>query len=411
MTDTLKPNNAAQVLEAVKWAAAEGNALEVVGRGSKRGFGRAVAPRLGLDLSGLSGIGGYEPSELFMTAFTATPMAEIEAALRQNNQQMAFEPADLGPLFGGDEDEGTIGGAIACNLAGPRRIKVGAARDHFLGFSAVSGRGEVFKSGGTVVKNVTGFDLSKLIAGSFGTLAVMTEVTFKVLPAPEKTRTVLILGLDDAAAAMTMARALGSAHDVSSAAHLPTVAARRSRVSYVAGAGRAVTAMRVEGPGPSVEHRCRALKALLKGKGDIEELHSENSRTLWREIRDAALLGAAAGDPKARQVWRLSVPPMAGPGAAEALARELAGEAFYDWGGGLVWLAIAARPDAGHREVRAAVAAAGGHATLVRAADAVRARVPVFEPQAARLAALTARVKEAFDPNGVLNPGRMYEGV
>ncbi|MBI1985341.1 MAG: FAD-binding protein, partial [Rhodospirillales bacterium] len=394
MTETLKPKDAAQVLEAVKWAAGEGTPLEILGRGSKRGFGRAVEPGLGLDLSGLSGIGRYEPNELFMTAFAATPMAEIEAALRQNNQQMAFEPADLGPLFGGDEDRGSIGGAIACNLAGPRRVKVGAARDHFLGFSAVSGRGEVFKSGGTVVKNVTGFDLSKLLAGSFGTLAVMTEVTFKVLPAPEKTRTVLVLGLPDAAAAMTMARALSSAHEVSSAAHLPKAAAGRSQVSYVAGAGRAVTAIRVEGPGPSVEHRCRALKELLKGKGDIEELHSENSQALWREIRDAALLGSANG----RQVWRLSVPPMAGPGAAEALVRELTGEALYDWGGGLVWLAIATRPDAGHREVRAAVAAAGGHATLVRADDEVRARVPVFEPQAARLGALTARIKEAFDP-------------
>ncbi|MBI2585336.1 MAG: glycolate oxidase subunit GlcE [Rhodospirillales bacterium] len=411
MTETLKPKDAAQVLEAVKWAAGEGTPLEILGRGSKRGFGRAVEPGLGLDLSGLSGIGRYEPNELFMTAFAATPMAEIEAALRQNNQQMAFEPADLGPLFGGDEDRGSIGGAIACNLAGPRRVKVGAARDHFLGFSAVSGRGEVFKSGGTVVKNVTGFDLSKLLAGSFGTLAVMTEVTFKVLPAPEKTRTVLVLGLPDAAAAMTMARALGSAHEVSSAAHLPKAAAGRSQVSYVAGAGRAVTAIRVEGPGPSVEHRCRALKELLKGKGEIEELHSENSQALWREIRDATLLGSANGDPGGRQVWRLSVPPMAGPGAAEALARDLAGEALYDWGGGLVWLAIAARPDAGHEKVRAAVAAAGGHATLVRAADEVRARVPVFEPQAARLGQLTARIKQAFDPKGVLNPGRMYEGV
>jgi len=407
MTETLKPTDAAQVLEAVRWAAAEATPLDVAGRGSKRGFGRAAPPGPRLDLSGLSGIDRYEPNELYMTVGAATPMAEIEAALRQNNQQMAFEPADLGPLLGGDDEQGSIGGAIACNLAGPRRIKVGAARDHFLGFNAVSGRGEVFKSGGTVVKNVTGFDLSKLLAGSFGTLAVMTDITFKVLPAPEKTRTVLVLGLEDAAAAMAMAKALGSAHEVSSAAHLPAAAAARSRVAYVSGAGRAVTAIRVEGPGPSVEHRCRALKELLKGKGAVEELHSENSRTLWREIRDVAPLGPANG----RQVWRLSVPPTAGPGAAEQLVRELGGEAFYDWGGGLVWLAIAARPDAGHATVRAAVAAAGGHATLVRAEADVRARVPVFEPQPPRLGELTARVKQAFDPKGVLNPGRMYEGV
>ncbi len=406
MTETLKPTDAAQVLEAVKWAAVEEKALDVVGRGSKRGFGRAAAAGLRLDLGGLSGIGRYEPSELYMTVGAATPLAEIEAALRQNNQQMAFEPADLGPLLGGDEEQGSIGGAIACNLAGPRRIKVGAARDHFLGFNAVSGRGEVFKSGGTVVKNVTGFDLSKLLAGSFGTLAVMTDVTFKVLPAPEKSRTVLVLGLDDGAASMAMAKALGSAHEVSSAAHLPAAAAKRSKVSYVAGAGRAVTAIRIEGPGPSVEHRGRALRELLKGKGEVEELHSENSRTLWREVRDAALLGPLDG----RQVWRLSVPPLAGAAVALRLIQELDGAAFYDWGGGLVWLAIEARPDAGHQAVRAAVAG-DGHATLMRAADEVRAQVPVFEPLAPRLGALAARVKQAFDPKGVLNPGRMYESV
>lgn len=411
MPDTLKPTDAAQVLEAVKWAAAEETPLEVSGRGSKRDFGRAGRPGHLLDLTGLSGIGRYEPSELFMTVGAATPVAEIEAALRQNNQQMAFEPADLGPLLGGDEERGTIGGAVACNLAGPRRIKVGAARDHFLGFNAVSGRGEVFKSGGTVVKNVTGFDLSKLLAGSFGTLAVMTDITFKVLPAPEKTRTVLVLGLDDGGAAMAMAKALGSAHEVSSAAHLPAAAAGRSQVSYVSGAGGAVTAVRIEGPGPSVEHRCKALKELLKCKGEVEELHSENSATLWREIRDAVLLGPVKGGADGRQVWRLSVPPMAGAATAGRLVQELAGEAFYDWGGGLAWLAIAEQPDAGHKAVRAAVAAAGGHATLVRAADDVRARVPVFEPQPPRLGQLTARIKEAFDPKGVLNPGRMYEGV
>jgi len=410
MTETLKPTTAAEVLEAVQWAVGTETSLQVVGQGSKRAFGRAAPAGRDLDLAGLAGIGRYEPSELFMTAGAATPIAEIEAALRQNNQQMAFEPADLGALLGGDEERGTIGGAIACNLAGPRRIMVGAARDHFLGFHAVSGRGEVFKSGGTVVKNVTGFDLSKLLAGSFGTLAVMTDVTFKVLPAPEKTRTVLVLGLDEAAAGRVLAKALGSAHEVSAAAHLPAAAAGRSGVPYVAAAGRAVTALRVEGPGPSVEHRCKALSVMLRDKGEVEELHSENSGKFWREMRDVTLLGAGGAD-DAKQVWRISVPPAAGPGVARAVVDDLDGEAIYDWGGGLVWLAIAPRPDAGHAAVRVAVAGSGGHATLVRAADDVRARVPVFQPQPGPLAELTARIKDAFDPKRILNPGRMYEGV
>ena len=409
MSETLKPETAEQVLDAVKWAAASESPLAVKGQGSKEGFGRAVEADCWLDLSGLTGIGCYEPNELFMTAGAATTLAEIEAALRQNNQQMAFEPADLGILLGGEGDVGTIGGAIACNLAGPRRIKVGAARDHFLGFNAVSGRGETFKSGGTVVKNVTGFDLSKLIAGSFGTLAVMTEVTFKVLPAPEKTRTVLVLGLSDQDAMKAMAKALGSSHEVSGAAHLPEAAAKGSKVSHVAGTGRSVTAFRVEGPGPSVEHRCRALTALLGGGASVEELHSENSALLWREICDVRLLDGDGGN--GRQVWRLSVPPMNGAGVAEQLTAGTGASVFYDWGGGLIWLTMDATPDAGHETVRRAVEAAGGHATLVRAGADVRNRVPVFEPQTGALREITARIKEGFDPKGILNPGRMVEGV
>ena len=409
MSETLKPETAEQVLDAVKWAAASESPLAVKGQGSKEGFGRAVEADCWLDLSGLTGIGCYEPNELFMTAGAATTLDEIEAALRQNNQQMAFEPADLGILLGGEGDAGTIGGAIACNLAGPRRIKVGAARDHFLGFNAVSGRGETFKSGGTVVKNVTGFDLSKLIAGSFGTLAVMTEVTFKVLPAPEKTRTVLVLGLSDQDAMKAMAKALGSSHEVSGAAHLPEAAAKGSKVSHVAGTGRSVTAFRVEGPGPSVEHRCRALTALLGGGASVEELHSENSALLWREICDVRLLDGDGGN--GRQIWRLSVPPMNGAGVAEQLTAGTGASVFYDWGGGLIWLTMDATPDAGHETVRRAVEAAGGHATLVRAGADVRNRVPVFEPQTGALREITARIKEGFDPKGILNPGRMVEGV
>jgi glycolate oxidase FAD binding subunit len=403
MSETLKPENADQLLDAIKWAASHGTPLAVRGCGSKDGFGRPVEAGHILDLGGLSGITAYEPNELYMTAMAATPMAEIKAALRQNNQQMAFEPPDMGVLYGGEG--GSIGGTIACNLAGPRRIQAGAARDHFLGFNAVSGRGEVFKSGGTVVKNVTGFDLSKLLAGSFGTLAVMNQLTFKVMPAAEKTRTVLVLGLDDAQAMAAMAAALGSSNEVSGAAHLPVPAAACSGVSYVSGAGGAVTAIRVEGPGPSVEHRCRALKKLLGDFGDTEELHSQNSAGLWREIGD---VGAFLDD---GTVWRLSVAPMDGASVAAAILATTEGRVFYDWGGGLVWLSLKTSSDAAAEAVRGAVSAVGGHATLVRADADVRAAVPVFEPQPGALGELSARVKNAFDPKGVLNPGRMVEGV
>jgi len=407
MTETLKPESAEQVVDAVAWAAAEDEPLEVLGRATKRGLGRPVQASRGLDLSGLAGITLYEAEELVLSARAGTPLAEVVAALAEKNQELAFEPPDLGPLLGGEAGAGSIGGVLACNLAGPRRIKAGAARDHFLGVSAVSGRGEAFKSGGRVVKNVTGYDLCKLMAGSYGTLAAMTDVTVKVLPAAEKTRTVLLLGLDDAGALAAMTRALGSAHEVSGAAHLPAALVAGSEVSYVREAGGAVTALRVEGTGPSVEYRCAALRRELGDLGENEELHGRNSAVFWRELRDVQPFAARPE----RLVWRISVPPQAGPPVAAALAG--GGDALYyfDWGGGLVWLALPPAQDGGHAAVRAALEDCGGHATLIRGPDTLRAAVPVFQPQDPALAALTKRVKDGFDPRRVLNPGRMVAGL
>src|ERR1700716_2369276 len=219
MAETPKPRDAKDVEGAVQWALAEGKTLEVVGHGSKRGIGRAAQWDLSLDLSGLSGVTLYEPEELVLSAKAGTPLADIEALLAASNQELAFEPMDYGPIFGAIAGRGTLGGALAANLSGPRRIKAGAARDHFLGFTAVSGRGETFKSGGRVVKNVTGYDLCKVLAGSFGTLAAMTEVTIKTLPKPETEATVLLLGIDDSRANAAMSAAMGSSCDVSAAAH------------------------------------------------------------------------------------------------------------------------------------------------------------------------------------------------
>jgi glycolate oxidase FAD binding subunit len=401
------PRDPGELRDLVAGAVAEGRALELIGHGSKRPLGRPLQLPDKLDLSALSGIRDYDPSELVLTAAAATPLAEIEAALAAEDQLLAFEPPDWARLWGGASGAQTLGGIVACNLAGPRRVKAGAARDHFLGFAAVSGRGEAFKAGGRVVKNVTGYDLCKLMAGSYGTLAALTEITVRVTPSPEKTRTVLVFGLDDKAAVKALAGALNSPHEVSGAAHLPAAIAARSAIGYVAGAGAAATAIRVEGFGPSVQYRCSALREELGVLGETEELHGHNSAVLWREIGDAAFF---AGE-RERVLWRVSVPPMSGPTFAEAV-RSLDPTMYYDWGGGLVWLAVAGAEDGGERVVRAAVRnSGGGHATLVRAPDALRASLPVFEPQPPALAALAARVKAAFDPKGILNPGRMVEGA
>ena len=440
MAESLAPADADGLADAVRWAVAGERPLEVVAGGSKRHLGRPVQSAATLSLAAFEGIVEYEPSELVLTAQAATPLATVEAALAAERQMLAFEPADYAPLLGsGNGDRlrapsgdallrapsgdallrapsgdvvlrapsgATLGGALACNLSGPRRIKAGAARDHFLGTHAVSGRGERFKTGGRVVKNVTGYDVCKLLAGAHGTLALMHEVTVKVLPAPERTRTVLVFGLEPAAAVEALGAALASAHEVSGAAHMPAEAAARSAVSYVAGAGAAVSAVRVEGFPASADARCAALRALLGRSGAVEELHSRNSATLWREIRDVHAFADESGP-----LWRLSVPPATGADAAARVAERVEARALFDWGGGLVWLAVGDAEDAGEAAVRAAAAAAGGHATLVRADAPVRAARAVFQPQAPGVAALTARIKRAFDPAGVLNPGRMYAGV
>jgi glycolate oxidase FAD binding subunit len=406
MADTLKARDAKDVQAAVQWALAEKKVLEVVGHGTKRGLGRPAQYDATLDLSALSGVTLYEPEELVLSAKAGTSLAEIEAMVQAKGQQLAFEPIDYGPLLGGAPGRATVGGVLAANLSGPRRIKAGAARDHFLGLSAVSGRGEPFKSGGRVVKNVTGYDLCKLIAGSWGTLAVMTEITIKVLPQPETEQTVMLFGLDEADAAKAMSLVMGSSVDASGAAHLPASVAARVAVREA----RAVTAFRLEGVGPSVAHRIGALEALLAPFGATVAIGAAASRALWAEIRDARpfAAGGPAGD---RLVWRISTAPMHGHEVAAAIGRSLEAEHFYDWAGGLVWIALAPdAADAGAAAVRRALAGRG-HATLIRAPAALRASAAAFEPQTGALAVLHKRVKESFDPAGVLEPGRMWAGV
>ena len=321
----------------------------------------------------------YEPEELVLSARAGTPLAEIEALLDASNQQLAFEPMDYGPLLGGEPGQGSIGGAIAANLSGPRRIKAGAARDHFLGLCAVTGRAETIKSGGRVVKNVTGYDLCKLLAGSWGTLAAMTDITVKVLPKPETEATVLIDGLDDARACAAMAAAMGSPFDVSGAAHLPDHVA-----SWFDGLPKpeAATVLRLEGFAPSVAHRKEALAALMKPFGPIVILGENDSRALWRSIRDVKAFAVEAA--RARPLWRLSVPPARGHVISATITP--AAQMFYDWAGGLIWLAMPFADERGAGAVRAAVAEIGGHATLMRAAASVRAAVDVFQREEPALA-------------------------
>lgn len=395
---TFTPTSAAEVLDTVKWAVSEETTLELLGSGTKRGIGRPVEAEHVLDLTGLTGVTLYEPEELVLSARAGTPLAEIEALLEKHGQQLAFEPMDCSALLGSG-GSGTLGGTLAANLAGPRRLKAGSARDHVLGIAAVSGRGDAFKSGGRVVKNVTGYDLSKAMAGSWGTLAAVTDVTFKVLPAAEDESTLALRGLTDDQASIVMAAAMGSSAEVSSAAHLPEGVA-----GSVAGLGSgAATLVRVEGFGPSVKSRVGLLKKLFADAREIELHSGKNSRALWRGIRDCAPFADGTEKP----VWRISVAPTAGHDVALAIRQHAPATVFYDWQGGLVWLRMEGGDEASL--VRQAVAKfGGGHATLLRAPVDIRTSVPVFQPQPTALSTLSARLRKEFDPRTILNPGRMY---
>jgi glycolate oxidase FAD binding subunit len=366
-----RPRDATDVAAIV---AAARRPLEPVGGGSKRAIGGPVEADV-LDLRELTGIVTYEPAELVLTAQAATPLAVIEQTLAAGGQRLAFEPPDFGRLLGAERPQ-TLGGVIAANLAGSRRVTAGAARDHFIGFRAVSGAGESFKGGGKVVKNVTGYDLPKLLAGSWGTLAVLTEVTVRVSPSPELDRTLVIDAESAQVGTRFMRAAFGSAHDVSAAGFDPVRGAL----------------LRLEGFAASVEARAQALCAEL-GCRPRHVLDGAASRDTWSTLAGAAPLASCP------VVWRISVPPADAP---DVLARLRPEHYLLDWGGGLI-LAAYSRVDAAH--VRGALKS--GHATLLKAPVAERASTPAFQPQPPVAAAAAARLRRAFDPRGILNPGRM----
>jgi glycolate dehydrogenase FAD-binding subunit len=408
--DTLKVRDAGDVEEAVRAAIASEQPLEIIGHGSKRLIGQPMATNAVLDLSALSAVTSYEPNELIITVEAGAPLADVQSLIDSKNQQFAFEPVNTAVLLGTPQ-LGTIGGMISAGLAGPRRIKAGGARDHLLGAQAVSGFGDSFKTGGKVVKNVTGYDLCKLLAGSWGTLAVMTEVTLKVMPRPESERTLVLRGLDALAANGAMTLALGSPFDVSGAAHVPSSAFRSdvAGLGELGSGGEALTLLRLEGITASASHRATALTKALAPYGPAQILEDTVSAEAWGSIRDVVPF-AANGALGAWPVWRIVCPPASGGALGERLARDAGGDVIYDWGGGLIWAALPPRPDAQATLVRQRVGEAFGHATLIRAPEHVRRNVDVFHPQPGGLADLSERVRMSFDPKNILNRGRMTRG-
>lgn len=357
-------------------------AMHVRGGGT-RALGLTTAPTV-LETGGMSGITLYEPGALTLVARAGTPLAEIEAALATEGQRLAFEPMDHRGLLG-THGTPTIGGVVAGNVSGPRRVQAGACRDFMLGVRFVDGTGQIVKNGGRVMKNVTGYDLVKLMTGSWGTLGVLTEVSLKVLPKPDTAACVMIGGLDEAEAQKVMSAALTSPYEVTGAAHVPAT-----------GTEGPVTLLRLEGFAGSVAYRTGRLRDMF-ARHDVQvESDPEQVALQWRRVRDVEMMQGTGGD-----VWRLSVRP----GAALALVSELrrahpVRQVLYDWGGGLIWVETTPGTDLRPK-------ALDGHATLVRASEAVRTALPIFQPEPAPLARLSAGLRARFDPKGLLNPGLM----
>lgn len=396
---TLTPHTENDAAYVIRNAASDGKTLSIIGGGTRSGFGNKVACEETLSSSALTGIIDYEPAEMVMTARAGTPVAQIEAALSANRQMMSFEPMDHRQVMG-TAGEPTIGGVFAANVSGPRRLVSGAARDSLLGIRFVNGRGEVVRAGGRVMKNVTGLDLVKLLAGSHGTLGFLTEVTFRVLPVPEMVQTIVISGLDDATATQAMAVAMAMPVEVSGAAHLPQTV--RSRVLGGDLPEGEATVLRLEGLEASVSVRAEKLAVMMKNLGAVTMLGPEPSRRLWHEVRDVSVYADAPQKP----LWRVSVAPSVGHQLVAALRLEAGIDAFYDWQGGLVWMQMEAHLE--EQLLRGYIKAlGGGHATLVRAPDKARERIAAFQPESDAVAALSARVKQKLDPAGIFSPGKM----
>jgi glycolate oxidase FAD binding subunit len=384
-TTELRPSTIAELIDAVGAAQREGYALAVHGGGSKADVGRPAPEAVALDMTAFADVIDYDPAELVLTVGAGAPLTEVEALVRGEGQMLAFDPFDHGPIFGRPAGSATIGGVVAAGVAGSRRLSAGSARDHLLGFRAVSGRGEALLAGARVVKNVTGYDIPKLAAGSWGRLFAMTELTLKVLPRPPFQATRVILNLKAEQAIAAMAAAMAAQTEVVAAAHIP--AEQRG--------GTALTAIQVQGFGPSVKAKGEILDRLLSIHGTVEALDDDEASHVWTDLRTLAPLD------RDRPLWRINVPPSRGSMIVSSL-KPYDAQWLFDWAGGLVWLALDADPAL----VRAVATSAGGHATLVRGPAPLRSSVPAFHPPLPGVAALEARIRRAFDPAALFETGR-----
>lgn len=387
-----------ELVVAVQAAREDGRRFEIAGAGTKRAYGRPCGALDVLNVSALSGIVSYAPEELVITVRAGTPLAEIEAALAGSRQRLGFDPADWGPLFGAPADTGTIAGALSADVSGSARIRYGAARDHLIGFRAVNGFGEAYKGGSGVVKNVTGFDLPKLMCGAMGTLGVLSEVTLRLVPRAPRAVTFAVKDIVPEQGLALLRRIWATPLEPSGLAYIPACASDHFSALGDIGSGAAL--IRIDGAHGVLTEKRAVLRALLEGEDAIE---GEQGDALFAAIGAGSAFAASATD-----VWRLSVPVSEAAITAQALAGT---QWLADWAGGLFWVGISETDPVAAMRLRHIAGRANGSATLLRASAGTRTAIPVFPPEPQARAALTRSVKAAFDPLGLFNPGRMFEGV
>jgi glycolate oxidase FAD binding subunit len=393
----LKALSETDVIEAVMAARARATTIEIVGAGTRRDFGRPVEATDMLDVSAISGIVTYEPDELVITAKAATTIAEIADAIGRTSQRLGFDPADWGPLFAAPAHAATIGGVVSASACGSARVRYGEARDHLLGYRAVNGLGESYKAGGRVVKNVTGFDLPKLMCGAMGTLGVLTEVTLRLVPATRLSMTLLACNVAPDAGFDLLRCAWTSAFGPTGLAYIP--GSMSASFPEIGGIGAGAALIRIEGARAALDEKRTGVGALMPSIA-LENVEDED---IFRAIGDGRAFVHSKAD-----IWRVVVPPL----AASLCAEEIGSATWLaDWAGGLLWIGVQPDDDEAATHIRFAALAHGGHATLMRGGASLRRRVPVFQPLNPALAALTKSVKAAFDPLGIFNPGRMHEGI
>ena len=402
--DTFKPSSREEIAEIIKNCYKKSIPLEINGTKSKNKIGRNFQSEKTLDLSGYSGIIEYKPEELYIKVKAGTPLKEILEAIDKNNQQLAFEPIDFGFLFEGKSNGGTIGGVVACNFAGPRRFKVGSARDHVLGFQGINGKGEVIKSGGTVVKNVTGYDLCKLVSGSYGTLTVLTELSIKVLPKSESSKTLIINNPHLKKAMEYLGTALSSSTDPSGGVFYPERFENNFVFNDLTHKG-ALTAIRIEGPTNSVDQRIsRLVKELSLLENEYSVLDNFQTDLFWGKTRNLEVFSNLKNN-----LLRVIVPVSETLNVIQKLKKyEI--NYFLDWGGNLIWLELEQISLKILREIKEITKEHSGYFTIIKLEDDLKASADIFTIDPIKYK-ISEKIKKSFDPKRIFNPGKMYSGI